>query len=86
MFSIDRATPTTLSRQIEEKLRQLVDNRVLAGGAKPVLAIPRKWDEVGMFDKKRKRLVELAKASERAHDPAKDQATDRYVPSSARRS
>lgn len=59
---------------------------VLAGGAKPVLAIPRKWDDVGMFDRKRKQLVELARASERSHDPAKDTASDRYLPNSARRS
>ena len=59
---------------------------VLAGGAKPVLAIPRKWDDVGMFDKKRRQLVDLAQASERAHDPAKNPVADRYVPNSARRS
>ena len=34
MFSIDRASPIALSRQIEDQLRHLVESRALAGGTK----------------------------------------------------
>lgn len=34
MFTIDRSSPIALSRQIETKLRQMVDSRALPGGAK----------------------------------------------------
>lgn len=59
---------------------------VLAGGAKPVLAAPRMWDEAGTFDKKRKQVIALAKASEAAHDPSNDTYIDRFMPDSGRRS
>jgi hypothetical protein len=59
---------------------------VLAGGSKPVLAIPRMWDQAGRFDKKRRALIGLAKASEAAHDPSNDTYTDRFIPEAGRRS
>ncbi|MFC3377853.1 PLP-dependent aminotransferase family protein [Rugamonas sp. CCM 8940] len=34
MFTIDRSSPIALSKQIEEKLRQMVESRALPGGAK----------------------------------------------------
>lgn len=34
MFTIDRASPVALSKQIEDQLRQLVERRALPGGAK----------------------------------------------------
>jgi len=59
---------------------------VIAGGAKPVLAAPRMWDQAGMFEKHRKKVIALAKASEAAHDPGNDTFVDRYMPDSVRRS
>lgn len=58
---------------------------VIAGGAKPVLAAPRMWDQAGMFEKERRKLIALAKASEAAHDPGNSTFTDRYLPDSIRR-
>jgi type IV secretory pathway TraG/TraD family ATPase VirD4 len=58
---------------------------VIAGGAKPVLAAPRMWDQAGKFEKDRRKLIALAKASEAAHDPGNDTFTDRYLPDPARR-
>lgn len=58
---------------------------VIAGGAKPVLATPRMWDQAGFFEKDRKKVIALAKASEAAHDPGNDTYTDRHLPDSVRR-
>ena len=34
MFAIDRSSPIALSRQIEEKLRHMIESRALPGGAR----------------------------------------------------
>ena len=39
-----------------------------------------------MFDKQRKQLIAMAKASEAAHDPSNDARIDRFMPQSARHS